>query len=203
MLLDEKYRMCASGWIEADNQDEAVRLARIKLADLENKEGRRISVGVDAPRTPLERPRTIRWDKRRQRWSNTHALSGRHCELALKSLRIANPQWTQLKGRCPGWMRLGFNLFQSLQEVTAVYEVFPSASYQLLQGNRDLRLTIDLADFFAGPKDMLDASVAAVTVGEYVAGRGTSIGGGDGLGEIVLPRPFDSTGNSGVLQWPQ
>ena len=37
---------------------------------------------------------------------------------------------------------------------------------------------------------MLDARVAAVTVQEFIAGRGSEAGGGDGLGTIILPRPL-------------
>jgi hypothetical protein len=32
-----------------------------------------------------------------------------------------------------------------------------------------------------GPKDMLDAWIATATVREFVEGRGTEVGGGDGL----------------------
>mgnify|MGYP005849327221 CR=1 FL=1 len=39
-----------------------------------------------------------------------------------------------------------------------------------------------------GVKDMLDASVAAITVFEFVKGHGCEVGGGDGLGTILLPR---------------
>ena len=37
---------------------------------------------------------------------------------------------------------------------------------------------------------MLDARVAAVTVREFIKGRGEQIGDLDGLGTIVLPRPI-------------
>jgi hypothetical protein len=63
------------------------------------------------------------------------------------------------------------------------------------------RMTVDLRGFAAGPKDMLDAYVGAVTVGEFIAGRGSEVGGGDGLGTIVLPKTLPSA-NPALLQWP-
>jgi hypothetical protein len=59
-----------------------------------------------------------------------------------------------------------------------------------------------LCDLLAGPKDMLDAYVAAFTVHEYLVGRGAAVGGGDGLGAIVLPRPIAAGASSAVLRWP-
>jgi len=50
---------------------------------------------------------------------------------------------------------------------------------------------------------MLDAFVAAATVREFVHGRGCEVGGGDGLGTIVLPRPLPEPVMSGVLAWPE
>ena len=58
-----------------------------------------------------------------------------------------------------------------------------------------------LHGFLSGPKDMLDAVVAAYSVKEYIAGRGMAVGGGDGLGEIILPRPVAEPGHP-VLEWP-
>ena len=53
-----------------------------------------------------------------------------------------------------------------------------------------------------GPKDMLDAWVAAATVREFVEGRGAEVGGGDGLGTIVLPRPIREPAIDEVMRWP-
>jgi len=47
----------------------------------------------------------------------------------------------------------------------------------------------------------LDAVVAALTVREFKSGRGTEVGGGDGLGTIVLPRPVQNPIQA-VLNWP-
>jgi hypothetical protein len=50
---------------------------------------------------------------------------------------------------------------------------------------------------------MLDAWVAAATVREFVNGRGTEVGGGDGLGVIILPRPLPEPVIKEVLEWPE
>lgn len=63
------------------------------------------------------------------------------------------------------------------------------------------RVDIDLAKFNVGPKDMLDAVVAALTAMEFRQGRGQEVGGGDGLGTIVLPRPIISP-IAAVMKWP-
>jgi hypothetical protein len=81
-----------------------------------------------------------------------------------------------------------------------VLEVFPTASYRLLSGS-DMRLEVALKDFAKGPKDMLDAFVAALTARECSRGHGIEVGGGDGLGNIILPRPLP-TPISEVLTWP-
>jgi predicted nuclease with RNAse H fold len=101
-------------------------------------------------------------------------------------------------------MQTGFSLFQALQASASpqhVFEVFPTASYRQLRDQPEPRLTIDLSAFWAGPKDMLDACVAALTVREFHQGRGCQVGGGDGLGTIVLPRPIDRA-TEGVHRWP-
>jgi predicted nuclease with RNAse H fold len=99
-------------------------------------------------------------------------------------------------------MKLGFQLFSVLEELVTVYEVFPTASYALLQGNTDIRIDADFSACQPGPKDMLDAWVAAITMREYVAGRGTEVGGGDGLGTIILPKPLPEPVIDAVLKWP-
>ena len=50
---------------------------------------------------------------------------------------------------------------------------------------------------------MLDAWVAAATVREFVAGNGAEVGGGDGLGTIILPRPLPDPVVKEVLVWPK
>jgi predicted nuclease with RNAse H fold len=98
-------------------------------------------------------------------------------------------------------MQLGFRLYATFTEGERVYEVFPSASYTQLFGDSSLRFEVSLAGFARGPRDVLDAYVAALTVREFEAGRGTAVGDGDALGAIILPRPVADP-DSGVLNWP-
>jgi predicted nuclease with RNAse H fold len=98
-------------------------------------------------------------------------------------------------------MELGFELFSALGKRPWVYEVFPAASYELFANDASVRVGVQLGDFARGPKDMLDAYIAAATVREFAQGRGASVGGGDGLGQIVLPRPLPNM-ITPVLPWP-
>jgi len=98
---------------------------------------------------------------------------------------------------------LGFKLYSALEGLAKVHEVFPTASYTLLQSNTDVRINADFSACKPGPKDMLDAWVAAATVREFVEGRGTEVGGGDGLGTIILPRPLPEPVIKEVLVWPE
>ncbi len=64
-------------------------------------------------------------------------------------------------------------------------------------------MVVSFDDFSPGPKDMLDAVAAAFTVRVSADGRGSEVGGGDGLGTIVLPRPLtDLEKISAVHHWP-
>jgi hypothetical protein len=45
--------------------------------------------------------------------------------------------------------------------------------------------------------------LAATTVREFVEGRGTEVGGGDGLGMIILPRPLPEPVIDEVMRWPE
>jgi predicted nuclease with RNAse H fold len=99
-------------------------------------------------------------------------------------------------------MLLGFKLFSTLDDYATAYEVFPTASYTSLYGNSDVRINADFSECKPGPKDMLDAMVAAVTVREFVAGNSVEVGGGDDLGTIILPRPLPDRVIKEVLEWP-
>lgn len=98
-------------------------------------------------------------------------------------------------------MRLGFALFEGLADLQHVYEVFPSAAYTQLAADTAATLPISLGSFLPGPKDMLDAAVGAFVVREFLAGRGCEVGGGDGLGSIILPRPLRSP-HVRLTDWP-
>ena len=45
--------------------------------------------------------------------------------------------------------------------------------------------------------------MAAATVREFEEGRGTEVGGGDGLGTIILPRPLPEPEIDEVTKWPE
>lgn len=161
-----------------------------------------VAVGIDAPRCALDSPRSYYWDggKWRPRRPSERGY-GRHCEVVVAALRLANPQWTPFETACPEWMRQGFRLFSALSVHAQVYEVFPTASYRQLAHDSSPMFWVSLGGFARGVKDMLDAYVAAFTVHEYLLGRGTAVGGGDGMGAIVLPRPLPAH-PAHLLEWP-
>ena len=196
-VIDADGTLIDSGWFRDAETDVAEWLKRLT-------ESVPVEVGLDAPRMPLKAKRRWYWNKSSRRWNvrNTQRGYGRHCEIVISAHRIANPQWTPLEGEAPDWMNLGFKLFSALKSVVSAYEVFPSASYELLQGNTDVRISADFSACRPGPKDMLDAWVAAATVREFVEARGVEVGGGDGLGTIILPRPLPEPVIDEVMVWP-
>ncbi len=197
-VIDESGILRESGWFP-DNKTDAVDLVKRW-----SKSGQ-IYVGIDAPRIPLVLKRQWYWSGAKRRWSRRKAQkgNGRHCEVVISAHQLANPQWTPLKHNAPEWMQLGFKLYSILEGFTKVHEVFPTASYALLQEASDVRITVDFATCKPGPKDMLDAWVAAATVKEFTKGRGTEVGDGDGLGTIILPRPLPDPVIKEVLLWPE
>ena len=196
-VIDESGTLIESGWFSDDEVDAVDLLKRWS-------ESGQIYVGIDAPRMPLVSKRQWYWSSAKRRWSRRKGQKGygRHCEVVISAHRLANPQWTPLEKNSPEWMLLGFKLFSDLEGHAKVYEVFPTASYACLQGNSDVRIDADFSACKPGPKDMLDAWVAAATVREFVEGNGTEVGGGDGLGTIILPRPLPEPVIKAVLEWP-
>ena len=163
-----------------------------------------VAVGIDAPRVGLPARRAWYW--RHGGWvprSGSDRGYGRHCEVAIKALGLGNPQWTRLANDSPPWMVLGYRLFEVLNGLAGVYEVFPSASYQLLRETAHPPIALCLKGFAGQPKDMLDACVAAYTVWAFLNGRGSELGGGDGLGTIVLPEKLPVSSVHPVLSWPK
>lgn len=191
------HRCVATGWLEgASPADLRTGLSRVL------REHAVTAVGIDAPRQPL--PGLRHWKVTGGAWRESpRGLTGRHCEVVISSCRLANPQWTPLAEDAPPWMQNGFALFASAAEQVGdrVHEVFPSAAYRLLNGDSSLRFELAAGDFARGPKDLLDAAMAAATVLEFEAGRGAEVGGGDGLGTIILPRPIPNL-PPGVSTWP-
>lgn len=198
-ILSENAVLTASGWAHEPVIESLV--ATVQAAAERNQ----VIVGIDSPSQALAFGRQWAW-RRSTGWQAARTQPpclGRHCEIVLMALGLANPQWTPLAGDLPDWMRVGIALFDALQPLGPPHEfleVFPTASYRQLAGHTTPTLTINLAAFSAGPKDMLDACVGALTVLEFHQGRGCRVGGGDGLGTIVLPRPVDQ--QHPVHQWP-
>lgn len=202
-VLDYAGGPLESDWVSGSAQQLVAALDDLVWRLVETRGGS-LAVGIDAPRARLRSPRKWYWDGSGKRWRPRRSSdfgNGRHCEVVIAAHGLANPQWTPHCPPFPEWMRLGFGLFAALGKRAQVYEVFPSASYKLLEGSSPLRIGVRLNTFAQGPKDMLDAYVAAATVREFVQGRGCAVGGGDRLGEIILPRPLPESIEE-VLRWP-
>ena len=197
--LDGDGALMESGWFR-NPSEEVVSLVN-SLRDTHV-----VSVGIDGPRQPLPSPRKWYWNRAGSKWTERVEQRGygRHCEIVVSAHGLANPQWTPIEEEAPSWMAIGFSMFAALKSVIpSVHEVFPTASYSLLCGVTDVRIAIDFSSCMRGPKDMLDAFVAAATVREFDCGRGEEVGGGDGLGTIILPRPLPEPVVREVLSWPE
>ena len=193
-VLDTSSRVLDSGWIATEDIGKSIQGLSASYPDA--------VFAIDAPRMALPTPRAWFWRKKRwEQATGDEVGNGRHCEVVISAHRLANPQWTPLANVAPEWMQHGFAIFEALDGRAQTLEVFPSASYRMLSDTKELRVDMPLSGFLPGPKDMLDAVVAALTGMEFLAGRGQEVGGGDGLGTIVLPRrirkPIDA-----VMCWP-
>jgi hypothetical protein len=203
-FLDRSGVVLATDWAEGRTPSEVVHSTR-ERADLMAGGSKDVHIGIDAPRQCLLRPRKWYWDSHSGEWRprKRHEKGhGRHCEVVVAALKLAKPQWTPLSKAAPKWMHVGFDLFKKLAPLGQTYEVFPSASYRQLKEDRETRINLSFAAFAHGPKDMLDACVAATTTREFCLGRGSEVGGGDDLGTIVLPRPIDGPYPEELLCWP-
>ncbi len=188
-IIDENKKYVTSGWIK-ENIPKSFKDLFLKISGNDQS---KIAIGIDAPRMPINKLRKREFDRKNNKWliSKTEKV-GRECEVVIKSYNIANPQWTRTRKDSPAWMKLGYSIYNSLKDFPFVYEVFPSASYRMLE-NENVKYELCLNNFVGGVKDMLDASVAAITVYEFVNGRGCQVGGEDGLGTIVLPGKINTT----------
>lgn len=204
VIIDEDLQMIASGWLCGENSKELCEDLFDRLLPISGPD-HEIEVGIDAPRQPLVSPRKYYWNRNQSNWRERKSQErgwGRHCEVVIRGSGIANPQWTPTGPESPDWMKLGYGLFQSLEEIgIRTHEVFPSASYATLEEVDHLPVSIRFSDFRTGPKDMLDACCAAFTVHEFARGRGSEVGN-DGLGTIVLPRPLPEGTPPELLDWP-
>lgn len=199
--MDERANMVESGWF-----DRELPPGLIEFIQHAATTGRRVHVGIDAPRCPVPEPRKWYWNGISREWRERRKEqgTGRHCEVVLKAHGLGNPQWSPLRSAVlPEWMKVGFGLFEHLEKLDRVHvhEVFPSASYIMLEGEHEPRISLNFSEFRAGPKDLLDSCVAAATVREFALKRGCEVGGGDGLGSIVLPRKM-KVAIEEVLAWP-
>lgn len=183
-VLDKEKIYITSGWLK-ENIPQSFRKFFI---DISGNDINTIAIGIDAPRMPIKKLRKRSFDKKINSWiEKGDEKFGRECEVIVKSYNLANPQWTRTHAESPDWIKLGFSIFEALKEFPFVYEVFPSASYKMLR-DQNIKYELSLNSFATGVKDMLDASVAAFTVLEFINERGCEVGGEDELGTIVLPR---------------
>ncbi|MBN2413408.1 hypothetical protein JXQ31_17145 [candidate division KSB1 bacterium] len=202
LVLNRQAEFINSGWARGGTIEKICDNLRSLI---QTYPGDYTAIGIDAPRMPLSRPREFYWDKKNNTWRKSRPSDkgyGRHCEVVIKSLGLGNPQWTPLLRDAPQWMLLGFRIFESLAGVKNVFEVFPSASYKMLDKDKSCKVGLNFANFAGGPKDMLDACIAAYTVYEFINGRGSQVGGGDGSGTIVLPGKISHELNNPILTWP-
>jgi hypothetical protein len=193
-VLDASSRVVDSGWVATGDIGKSAQELSARYPDA--------VFAIDAPRMALPTPRAWYW--RNKKWGQAtgdEVGNGRHCEVVIAAHRLANPQWTPLAIAAPKWMQHGFAIFEALIGRAQTLEVFPTASYRILNEVKELRVDMPLAGFMPGPKDMLDSVIAAVTGHEFLAGRGQEVGGGDGLGTIVLPRPIIEP-ITDVMRWP-
>lgn len=185
-IIDKNKNYVDSGWV---NKSIPKTLKKV-FQNLTNNKNELIAIGIDAPRMPLKKFRNRYFDKVKKEWIIKNKQSiGRECEVLINSYKIANCQWTNIFSKSPEWMKLGYKIFSELEIFPYVCEVFPSASYKLLN-NENVKYELCLNDCARGIKDLLDASVCAITVYEFFLGNGCEIGGEDGLGSIILPRKF-------------
>ncbi|MBA3013902.1 MAG: hypothetical protein FP815_02995 [Desulfobulbaceae bacterium] len=197
-ISDNNGDLKASGWF---GDDHTIFFNLLKELSVNSK----LYVGIDAPRMALISPRHWYWVGSKRKWrakTQKDKGRGRHCEIVVSAHKLANPQWTPLYHEAPNWMLKGFALFEELGTFLPTFEVFPTASYSLLFGVKKVKVHIDFSACLPGPKDMMDAFVASVTVREFIRGEGIEVGNGDGLGSIVLPRPLPKPFLDEVLNWP-
>jgi len=129
-------------------------------------------------------------------WVGTDLNSGRHCEILVRRLGLANPQWTPNVNQPIPWITLGQQVFTTCDaEGFTTIECFPTASYTRFgqMNNIDLNIPGGMFAYNRLAHDILDACVAALTAELFMVGNATELGGGDGYGTIVVP---------GVLQLP-
>jgi len=141
-VINETGTLINSGWLSSPVTD------AVELVQQLSGPRKVLAVGIDAPRMPLVTPREWYWNRNKRRYDKRSSQKGygRQCEIVISAHGIANPQWTPLVSEAPEWMQRGFKLYEALEDLAKVHEVFPSASYNLLQGNTDIRIDADLSN---------------------------------------------------------
>lgn len=186
-IIDNDKKYVESDWVK-ENIPQSLKDIFLKAS---NNNPNNIVIGIDSPRMPIDKLRWRSFERKTNSWKvNDEGKIGRECEVIIKSLNLGNPQWTLRFKDSPDWMKLGFSIYNELKNFPFVYEVFPTASYKMLK-KENVKYELCLNKFTDGVKDMLDASVAAITVYEFIKGRGCEVGGEDSLGTILLPRKTD------------
>ena len=129
-LLDSEGEVRETGWAQADEAAALVDRTCERLGQMV-EECSDVRIGIDAPRQARPEPRRWYWNSRKADWRKRRSSdkgNGRHCEVVVAALRLANPQWTPVRKQAPEWMNVGFGLFDRLEKLGETYEVFPSAS---------------------------------------------------------------------------
>lgn len=201
-IIDADGKYIGSGWVDGGSHH----VISQKFLNIFNRASKDelLLIGIDAPRMPLRELRKIKWDGKKKEWikaDNSYKGYGKHAEVIIKSAGIASPQWTRPLKDSPDWMKLGYTIFQTLHNYQT-YEVFPSATYRLLNGKLTSTIELSFENFSAGPKDLLDAAAAALTIKEFYQGRGEELGGDDGLGSIVIPTKKSQNLPKNLLEYP-
>jgi len=149
-----------------------------------------VVVSIDAPRRYLAGPRLWRLNNA-GKWVVTNRPAGRHCEVLVRRLGLANPQWTRTATLPLPWITLGQQVFTVCEAAGFLtIECFPTASYTCFgqMENFDLHIPGGMFAHSRLAHDILDACVAALTAERFMEGQATELGGGDGYGTIVIPR---------------
>lgn len=149
-----------------------------------------VVVAIDAPRHYLRGPRRWRLNKA-GRWVTADLPSGRECEVLVRRLRLANPQWTPSATMPMPWITLGQQVFAACESAGfTTIECFPTASYSRFGQMDGFDLCIP-GRMFGGHSrlahDILDSCVAGLTADLFASGNATELGGRDGDGTIVVP----------------
>ena len=185
-ILDGAGNFLDAGFFEGSLPTELTRQIEAGLAS-----GLAVVFGVDAARHALTRLRYWNWEPTAEHWVRLlrGADTGRHAEIILRAHGFRGTRWSVTAAP----------IYQALQALpgTVIYEVCAEAAFQAMDPGSP-----PPEPSAAAGASLEHATLAATTSREFFAGRGQEIGGGDGLGTIILPRPLRRR-VEGVLEWPE